>query len=138
MVKGVGESAALGFKSGNQGVISLYQDGVTTRRLYYALLGAVIKPMVGIGDGINDALKAVSDSAPITAQEKRQVRPRRAIARGFDEPVCEEASRAEDVVSVGGTSQDSYSFHLLCPNSLLIGEIRRGMGGWKSYTSFLR
>ena len=121
MAKGVGESAALGFESGTQGVISLYHDGVTMERLYNALLGAVIKPVVGIGDGINDALKAVSDSAPLTANEKRQVRPRRALAKGFDEPVCEEASRAEDVVSVGGTVLDFYSFHLLCPHSLLIG-----------------
>ncbi|GMH73475.1 hypothetical protein TrLO_g10594 [Triparma laevis f. longispina] len=58
-----GAGVSLGFVSGTRGLINLVENGnVTGTKVARAMVGAIVKPIVGINDGIITTLQSISDA----------------------------------------------------------------------------
>ncbi|GMH48848.1 hypothetical protein TrVE_jg4024 [Triparma verrucosa] len=113
-----GAGVSLGFVSGTSGLLDLFESNVTRGKVARAMVGAIVKPIVGINDGIINTLHSISD-ADLLRPPALQARGRRALGLGLL-PFDQEASMAEEIVTCGGTIDDSYLGHVKLVDALLI------------------
>ena len=131
----IGASLSLGFGSGVKGITSVLGGEVAPEasEIGLALAGLVVKPIVGVGDGVAEALIDLGED-----KGRRQIpqrRSRKVVMRAKDGKANfiilshdRQTSMAEDVVqtvsTTGGTIQDRYCdryvHHILCVNDLMI------------------
>lgn len=94
-----------------------------------ALVGAVVKPVVGLGDAAVLVMNHMSDATSMKrVVPKIPIRIRRALpSRSIDKPNCvrlepfdERAAKAQRIVTGGESLDDVYLGHINTPNHLII------------------
>lgn len=129
-----GACVARGFKSGASGIIeqpskyaSRYGAIGLVKGVGKALVGAVVKPVVGVGDGavvlMNHISEATSDKEVVLKIPKRLRRALPAISSGSSvkiTPYDEISAKAQKIVTGGETVDDVYLGHVQTTTTLFI------------------
>ena len=131
-----GVSVARGVKSGVYGLVdepmqSFAKQGPLglVHGMGKALVGAVVKPMIGLGDGVVVVMNHVSElSSNDAAKVPLPKRLRRALPRKFSlkkhsiilRPFDERAAKAQKIVTGNETKDDAYLWHVNITNFLII------------------
>jgi Vacuolar-sorting-associated 13 protein C-terminal len=129
-------SVARGLKSGAVGIIeqpSVYasKHGPVgfLKGIGKAMVGAVVKPVVGIGDGAVLVMNHMSDATskkeviPKIPKRLRRALPSRSSGKRNNvslEPYDERAAKAQKVVTGGESMEDVYLGHINIPSHLII------------------
>jgi len=126
-------SVARSFKSGAVGIweqparyASMHGTVGFVKGVGKAMVGAVVKPMVGVGDAAVLVMNHVTDAASI--QNQQQVLPKR-LRRALPQKKCgsvelvpydDRAAKAQKIVTGGESLEDIYVGHLAIPTHLVI------------------
>lgn len=131
-----GVSIVRGVKSGAVGLVDDPWQNFTrhgpiglVKGVGKALVGAIVKPIIGVGDGAVVVMNYVSD---ITSNEPTKIRVpirlRRALPRKSSQkknsvilvPYNDKAAKAQRIVTANDTKDDSYLCHVNITNHLII------------------
>lgn len=131
-----GISIARGVKSGAVGLVDEPWQNFTrhgpiglVKGVGKALVGAVVKPMIGVGDGAVVVMNHMSElTSNETTTERIPMRLRRALPRKVSHkknsvmlvPFDDKAAKAQRIVTANDTKDDAYLRHVNITNHLII------------------
>ena len=136
-----GASVARGVRSGAMGIVqhpyeNFAKEGAAgfVKGMGQAIVGAIVKPVIGVGDGAVLVMNHMSEEISIEKTvEKIPSRLRRALPRKFIgmphgillEPYDHRAAKAQMLITSNENSNDVYTSHVYLPDYLIIASEQR-------------